>query len=269
MLITHALAQRLETAEAADGEGCAEAEWIFTPHSKAAVTSVAGGFVMFLGAESPLSHALGVGMHGPVTRADLEQIEHFYHSREAPVTIDLCPYADPTFQELLGERGYRLSQFTNVMVRALQPGEVIPDGPPGEQIMTRAATPLDIEAWADTVVRGFFGRDELTSAEIHLGRLLFSLPACTPYLAECGEDPVGGGGMSIRRGVASFFADAVLTSYRRRGAHAGLIRARLRDAIAAGCDLATAGTQPGTTSQLNYQRLGFEIAYTKATMVLD
>jgi hypothetical protein len=31
--------------------------------------------------------------------------------------------------------------------------------------------------------------------------------------------------------------------------------------------MATAGTQPGSGSQRNYQRLGFEVAYTKMTFV--
>jgi len=51
--------------------------------------------------------------------------------------------------------------------------------------------------------------------------------------------------------------------FHRRGAHAALIRARLAEAAARGCDLITAGTQPGSTSQRDYERQGFLVAYTK------
>ncbi len=115
MLVTQALAQRLEITEAADGAACAEAEWLLTPHSPAAVKPVAGGFLLFLGAHSPLTHALAIGMHGPVSEADLDEIEHFYRSRDSWITIDLCPLADATLRDLLVRRGYRLNEFANVM----------------------------------------------------------------------------------------------------------------------------------------------------------
>jgi hypothetical protein len=45
--------------------------------------------------------------------------------------------------------------------------------------------------------------------------------------------------------------------------HRELISARLYEALAQGCDLATASTLPGSGSQRNYERLGFEVVYTK------
>ena len=37
--------------------------------------------------------------------------------------------------------------------------------------------------------------------------------------------------------------------------------------MAEGCDLATAATLPGSVSQRNYERHGFRVAYTRATLV--
>ena len=39
------------------------------------------------------------------------------------------------------------------------------------------------------------------------------------------------------------------------------------EAAARGCDLATASTLPGSGSQRNYERTGFQVGYTKVTMV--
>ena len=38
------------------------------------------------------------------------------------------------------------------------------------------------------------------------------------------------------------------------------------EALAQGCDLATASTLPGSGSQRNYERLGFEVVYTRVTL---
>ncbi len=68
---------------------------------------------------------------------------------------------------------------------------------------------------------------------------------------------------------ALLFADSTLEKYRGRGLHLALIRARLQHAAELGCDLATASTAPGSTSQRNYERAGFRVIYTKLNMQRD
>jgi Acetyltransferase (GNAT) family. len=263
--IGHELAQRLESAEAADGSECAEAQATLDRESGAAVISVAGGYAMFLGPGSPLTHALAVGMHGPITADDLNQLELFYTSRGAQVTIDLCPYADPSFIELLAARAYKISEFTNVLVRALAPGETFELDPGPFQI--RPVEPGEEKIYTDVVVRGFFGRDYISTDERQLGKVLFHIRGAHPHLALVDGEPIAGGSVSVRQRVANCFADSTLMRFRGRGAHAALIRARMAFAAAQGCDLITAGTIPGSDSQRHYEKLGFQVAYTKATMV--
>jgi hypothetical protein len=262
--ITCEIAQRLEAAEAADGADCAEAQCLLEPEGDAAVKAIAGGFLIYVGAGSPLTHALGIGLHGPVTAADLDEIEEFYISRDAPVVLDVCPYSDPTLIELLNTREYRVAEFANVLVRPIQPGEVL-DGATSA-IEVRPAHPSEAEVWSATDVCGFFGREALSDEERRLGRILFHMPRATPMLALIEGEPAGAGCLSLRAGVASCFADATLVRFRRRGVHNALIRERLRMAAVAGCDLITAGTQPGSGSQRDYERFGFQVAYTKVTM---
>ena len=69
------LARRLEAAEAANARGCTAI------HPLAASLDVAGGCAVFVGAESPLSHAVGIGLHGPVMPAELDLLEDFFRSR--------------------------------------------------------------------------------------------------------------------------------------------------------------------------------------------
>jgi hypothetical protein len=50
-------------------------------------------------------------------------------------------------------------------------------------------------------------------------------------------------------------------------ASTALLSARLVDAAAAGCEVAVITTQPGSKSQQNAQRRGFDLLYTRATLV--
>ena len=72
---------------------------------------------------------------------------------------------------------------------------------------------------------------------------------------------------AIHQGLATFFADSTIPRFRRQGFHRELVTARLNEALAQGCDLATASTLPGSASQRTYERLGFEVVYTKVTLV--
>src|SRR5262245_37234754 len=259
ILVTDELAQRLELAEAADAADCAEAACLLEPERCAAVTSVAGGCLTFCGPASPLTHALGVGMSGPVTPQELEEIEDFFTTRDAPVTIDVTPHTHPTLCEMLSERGYHLTDFSNVLVRAIRSDEEAPQCPSPARV--REVLTSESELYSHTVVSGFLSRRDLNDEELILGRILFRMPRAKALLAEIDGEVAGGCGISIRSRVACCFGDATLPVFRNRGVHTAMICARIGEAIRAGCDLVTAGTQPGSVSQRNYQRLGFEVAY--------
>ena len=86
------------------------------------------------------------------------------------------------------------------------------------------------------------------------------------------RDGVMAGGASVRLaegGVAQFTGAATLPAHRRHGVQTALLAARLADAAAAGCDIAVVTTQPGSRSQHNVQRSGFELLYTRAILVMD
>ena len=261
MIGTDELARRLEAAEAIDAAECAEAACAVDPDVGPAVEGVAGGILTFCGPVSPLTHALALGMHGPISEAELDHVEDFFRSRGAPVVVDVCPHADQSLRELLSARGYHISEMNNVLVRMLRPDEPLPEA----AISVNRAEDADL--YARTIGTGFFGREEITDEEFRIGQILFRMRSGIPMLAFVDGKAAGGCGLSVRNGVASLFGDATLTHLRRGGVHAAMIGTRLRSSVGSGCDLATAGTQPGSGSQRNYQRLGFEVAYTRVTMV--
>ena len=249
------LARRIEAAEAANARGC-------SVQPGAAVLEVAGGCAIFVGADSPLTQAVGLGLNGPVSAAEIEAMEAFFRCRGAKVTVDLCPLADPGLVRELGERGYRVSEFNNVLVKRLD-GTGIVLTP-----RVRRAVAGEDDLWSHTLGCGFFEQRDLTTEEMDVGRAIFAMPGALCYLAVSENGgPAGGAAMAVRDGLATLFADATVARFRRGGLHRELISARLNEAIAQGCDLVTASTLPGSGSQRNYERLGFVVAYTKVTLV--
>jgi GNAT superfamily N-acetyltransferase len=251
-----ALARRLEAAEAANAKGCTAI------HAEAASMDVAGGCAVFVGAESPLTHAVGIGLSGPVRVEEIAALEEFFRDRGAKVAIDLCPLADAGLLPLLGERGYRLTEFSNVLVRRLAGREIVMT-----PRVRRVLLPEETDLWSHTVGRGFFDESELTTEEMDVGRAICAMPGALCYLATASTgEPAGAAALAVYGGLATLFADSTIAQFRRGGVHAELIAARLNEALAEGCELATASTLPGSGSQRNYERLGFEVVYTRVTM---
>ncbi|MBZ5624064.1 MAG: hypothetical protein LAQ69_36000 [Acidobacteriia bacterium] len=249
------LARRLEAAEAANARGCSAGPG-------AGILEVSGGCAIFVGADSPLTQAVGLGLNGPVREAEIEAIEAFFRSRGAKVTVDLCPLADPGLLQALAGRGYRATEFNNVLVKRLAGTEIVLTP------RVRHAIAGEDDRWSHTVGCGFFEQRDLTAEEMDVGRAIFAMSGALCYLAvSAGGEPAGGAAMAVRDGLATLFADSTIARFRGAGLHRELISARLNEGIAQGCDLATASTLPGSGSQRNYERQGFEVVYTKVTLV--
>ena len=133
-------------------------------------------------------------------------------------------------------------------------------------VQVREARPEEGQLWAETIGKGFFELDQLTREECDVGLAQFHMPESRCFFAEAHGETMGGGGMAIRDNVATLFGASTLPRARRRGVQIALIQARLTAAQQAGCTLASATTQPGSQSQRNYERLGFQVAYTKVIM---
>jgi hypothetical protein len=256
------LARRLEEADARNGVECAEAHQMLNPELGATVLEVGGGFALFVGPESPLTHAVGLGMRGEIHSGDIDRLEHFYRARGAVAGVELCPLACASLVEALGNRGYRVTEFNNVLVRPLPGTALAPAEAP-----VRQASADEAAVWACTVGRGFLEKDDLSPDEIDVGAAIWHMPGSRCYLASAAGRPVAAASMSVRGSLATLFADSTLLGSRGAGLQGALIRERLRVAAEEGCDLATASTLPGSVSQRNYERHGFQVAYTKAILV--
>lgn len=255
-----ALARRVEAAEAQIGVACADAHERLDPGMGAAVMEVAGGYAIFVGPDSPLTHAVGMGLRGEVRPQELDRMENFYRARGAAISLEVCPLADASLLQLMGSRGYSLIEFNNVLVRGLAGADFSPEPAVNESGAESEGL------WVTTVGRGFLEKDELTADEMDVGAAIWHMPQSHCYLAHSGGRAGGAAAMAFDAGLATLFADSTLVGCRGAGLQGALIRERLRLAQAAGCDLATATTLAGSVSQRNYERHGFHVAYTKVTL---
>jgi GNAT superfamily N-acetyltransferase len=259
------LAVRIERADALNAVESAQAQGRMRPESGAATLPVGTGFAVFAGVGSPISQARGLGMSAQFSDAEIDAVEQFYREHGcASVNVDLCPLAHTGLCEGLGRRRYRIVEYNNALARPIARHDSWPD-----DRSVRRCGPDDIGLWAGTVMAGFFEKSEPSVEEVELGSMLFGMAGGAAFLATVNGVAAAGAGMSIRAGLAFFFGDATLPSFRGRGLQRVLIEARLAHAAAAGCDLAVSTTLPGTISQRNYERCGFQVLYTKMNMQRD
>jgi GNAT superfamily N-acetyltransferase len=77
-----------------------------------------------------------------------------------------------------------------------------------------------------------------------------------------------GGGLIIpEHKIVALFGAGTLKEYRGRGLQTAMLERRMQVAIEAGCEYAVIVTLGGTTSMRNAERLGFRVAYSKATLI--
>jgi len=264
MFIDQMLARRLEMCHTWRSVHHARAYQALHPAARVQIEPAGAGMAVFEKPDSPLNRCGGLGMDTPVDAAVIEFVEDFYRKAGEPARFSLCPLADESLLEVLKERAYRLEKFYTLLARTLPEAGAALDLPEGVSI--RRTTPADAELWLDTVARGFSAPDEPDEAMLDILGPNFHAANAVTFLAYQGNEPAGGAGMYIHEGVVEFGSASTLLPYRRRGIQTALLKTRMQAARREGCDLAVVLTSPGSHSQRNLQRLGFEIAYSLAIM---
>ena len=269
------VAARIERAEMhLAGEG-ATAAARRDPGARAFALPLAGGMACWAGAGSPLNKVAGLGFGGPISDQELTAVERAYADRDSPVPVELSTLAEPGIAAQLTRRGYQLMSFENVLALPLRPGFELRIADGLEIVET---SPDQNATWLDLLATGFASPDTQGAATPEafpreaLERAIADLISASGfrlYLARRGGEPAGGASLRLDQGIAQLCGAATLPAHRRRGVQSSLLSQRLRDAQAAGCDLAVATTQPGSKSQENMQRQGFELLYVRAVLVRE
>ncbi len=264
--VTAALARRIERAEI---DFCAEAGEVGTRAGIASL-EVGGGRALFGVSGSPLNKMLGLGVRASVSDLDLDAIEAFYAAHGSPAQIELCPLAASDVAPRLSARGFMLQGFENQLARTV--GATGPAPAIDAALRVARTSPRQDDLWIDVVSEGFAAAEisgPVTPESIDQMKIVmrqFNHPAIARYLVWAGGEPAGGGATYVRDGVLGVFGTATLPRSRRRGVQTALV-SHVLSAEAGRADLAIATTEPGSTSQRTFERLGFSLIYTRAILV--
>lgn len=251
-----ALAHRVERAEAVQLARTG-------PPGPSAAREVAGGVAVLKTRGSPFSMALGLGLAGPVTTEDLDEVEDHLGQAGAGVQVVVAAPADPSLAAELGWRGYRLGRFHQVWVRPPRP---VPE-PPAPGLEIRPITVGEEGAWGDAFARAYFGRPPASPAEAAVLRGMIRAEGNVCFAAFEGEAVVGVAIASAHGRVATLSGAGVVPERRGRGVQRALVQARLAWAADWGCELAASVADPGGASQVTLERAGFRCAYPRVVMI--
>lgn len=257
-----ALSQKLERAESRANADFVETRARLQPEIGAAWIEVGGAYAMFDGVESPCSQTFGLGLFSETTNEQLDEIEAFFHDRDAPIFHEVSPMTDPALMELLSTRGYRPIELSTVMYREIG-GDNNADLQ-NDRLVTRVITHDEVDLWARTSADGWATEHEsLADFMFGFGRISAQCEGAYPYLAELDGAAIATGMMFVHGEVAMLAGASTIPSGRNQGAQNALFRARISHAAELGCTLAVMGASPGSQSQKNAQKNGFHIAYTR------
>jgi len=273
MFADSVLAARIDRAESRLTSGAAEAIRDAGLQKRVVIIPIAGGTAVYAGPAAPMNKLIGLGFDGPLDLYLLNEVEREWRGRAEPVRVELSILAHPTVGEVLTGRGYRLHGFENVLGRSLKALEPANSNP---ELTVEVLQDKDAATWMDIAVSSFLeldgtgsGPDDSISRE-EMARVLSEfmvVPGFVRYLGRIGGKAVGEAAMRLDGGLAQIAGAGTLPAFRGRGMQKALIARRLVEARAAGCDLAVVTTAPGSRSQDNVMRRGFELLYTRAVLV--
>jgi ribosomal protein S18 acetylase RimI-like enzyme len=266
--VDKALARRFEACEEMPQVLYARVFQKMRPEIGAAEEEICGGHMIFAGLGSPIGRATALGLDRTFLPEDLDRVEQFYRSHEAPAQVDFCPLHDPAVFELVKQRGYSIAELNNVLFRKLNPGENFP--PPPNNCEIRRGTPEEARELGAIVERAFFP-DGAPEAFQDLLTPLYQMEGALTFAASVeGKAVACGAGLAIpEHRIFAVCGAGTAVEFRGRGFQTALLYARLTAAAKAGCEYAVVVTQGGSASQRNCERLGFRVAYSKVTVIKE
>ena len=273
---TTSLARRIERAESSliAGMGWSAAHRLGS--DQVIVSSIGGGAAVMPSPRSPLSKVSGLGFE-PLDEAALDAVEAEFARFQTPVRVELSSLGDPAVGKLLSRRGYALSGFENVLGLSLGSPAALAPARTSAVVVIERPSPQDVPAWIEVITTGFMHPDTFdgpsTAEPVDPALIepvfqdIALLEGYSQYLARRDGQLAGAASMRIHEGVAQLCGAATLPGHRRLGIQTALLRERLVHAAHAGCDVAIVTTEPGSKSQENVQRQGFELLYVRAIMI--
>ncbi|MBW7477322.1 N-acetyltransferase [Paenibacillus oenotherae] len=193
----------------------------------------------------------------------LEAILAFYRERERSFQLDINPAgSSPGMLRALAEHGLYQAGFHSVLVG--RPAEERPSLPAPITIRKiDNEQDFDLYAGIHCVGAGMSAEHKHHFVNNNIG--LLNRPGWSLYMALWNDVPSAVAVMhSSGGGIASCTLAATLPERRRHGLQTALLQQRMYEAHEIGCELVVAQAGFGSTSQHNMERIGMQLAWTRA-----
>jgi GNAT superfamily N-acetyltransferase len=252
--------RRIERAEARGWRSALEFGRDALPDRGLIVTGIGGATVCFSGPDSFFSQTVGIGIDSEVTDEDIEAIAEFYNSRGTDARIIATPIAGDELARKFIAHGFTIEEYENALAGDLTQMK-------GERD-ERVEVCSDPELWAQKSARAFEDGNDPGEALLFGSFLMASHPNVSALALRENGHIVTTGCIALEPdSIAGLFATSTAPAARGRGYQTALIRDRIARAREGGSRIARATAKPGTPSERNFRRCGFQVLYTRATWI--
>jgi hypothetical protein len=187
----------------------------------------------------------------------IPDILKFYEQHHAKVLFDLTPYTVPPYW-VEPNMTYRLAKTYNMFHAAsahMFYGVPTVDVPPTPGHISITPVEDDLQNFEKTYEQVWGSGRDISILAKH--------PNFRCYMAYIDEQPAALGVLHIANSVASMANGLTIPTMRGKGCQTALLYHRIKQAALEGCDLLASQCAPGSQSQHNQLKVGFQIAGTK------
>ncbi len=252
--------KRIERAESRGWRSALEFGRDAFPDRGLIVADIGGATVCFSGPDSFFSQTVGIGIDAEVRDEDVEAIAEFYHSRGADARIISTPIAGDKLSRTLIDHGFTIEEYENALAGDLT--RIRGERDPRVSICT------DPDEWAQHSARAFSDGVNPSDALLFGSFLMASHPNVYALALRENGEIMTTAAMAIEPdSVAGLFATSTMPAARERGYQTALISDRIARAREGGATIARATAKPGTPSERNFRRAGFQVLYTRTIWI--
>lgn len=256
MLVTEDLIALIERSEALRLKSSALA-------SGGEVLEIAGGIAAFCGDGSPSTQVVAVGIRHNVTDQDLDTIANFYHGRATQYEFKLSTLTEISLRDKVVQRAHSLPEFETILVC-----DLTTFAPKPIVVEVRPIDSGDTLEYAKRAVSRFHSGGAVPPGLVELIAASCLAGGSLGYEVWMDGRPVAGCGLGLGEHIAWLQGAATEPEYRGRGLHKAMQNFRMKVAKDHGYNVIAQGALPGSQSQINAQKSGMQIAFTRPTFYL-
>lgn len=201
------------------------------------------------------NRALNVGAEDV---AEIKPLCAWFKAQGVAPRIDVCPQrSSPKLEAKLRAEGLTPGGLPFFSKRVmLGDPKLIAEAVP--RVTVRRVEPDELETFV--AIQDATWKTDVVERRVAKARATHALQGLTRYFACIGGKPVAAGSLHVLNGMGYFNLAVTLEAFRKRGCQTALLRQRLKDAHAAGCDRVSSLTAADSGSQRNLERAGLRIA---------